>query len=270
MYLRKESTCWKSGRYLRNSCPSSPQNQPVKNHPASRPSPFLALLLAFLLAMPCWACAADKAFKTDPGTVALWNFGEGSEDTSADEASTSIELRPQKGADQEPPRVVDGKFGKALFFPGAASLIGSKRMPIETPEQVTLEVWLKLDPEGENTNRGVFQYMRYGECGFRMGINPSGRVDWLTEDGTKEIGVTGNVRLPSDEWVHVAGTYDGTTMRIFINGEQDSEKPVAGGNPQGQAPVFVGVVSAGPPPYFRGTIQAIRISNVALTKFDLK
>ena len=227
-------------------------------------------MLVSLLAIPCCAFAADKAFQAGPNNVALWNFGEGSADSTADEASTGIELRPQKGTDMQPPQEVEGKFGKALFFPGGASLAGVKGGPIDTPEQVTLEVWLKLDPEGENTSRGVFQYMRHTQCGFRMGINPRGRVDWLTEDGTKEVGVTSNFTLPSDDWVHVAGTYDGKVMRIFINGEQDCEKPVEGGNPQGQLPVFVGTISAEGPPCFRGTIQAIRISNVALTKFDLQ
>lgn len=102
-----------------------------------------------------------------------------------------------------------------------------------------------------------------------MSVDRHGRVVWMAQNSEREVAMTSNSVLSPDEWVHVAGTYDGGNMRVFINGELDSEKPVVGVNPQGEPPLYVGTISGGTPPYFRGTIQAIRISNVALTKFDL-
>lgn len=229
-----------------------------------------SFLFVLLLAMSSGAYASDTAFQAGDHTVALWNFGEGSAGTALDQDRSGMVLEPQSNENQEPLQEVDGKFGKALFFPGNASLISVSGGPVATPDQVTLEVWMKLDSAGESTVRGVFQHMQHGLCGFRMEVDSRGYLIWMTQDGTQEVSLTSTLVVPPDEWVHVAGTYDGTAMRIFINGEQDSELPVENINPQGSGPLYVGLTSSNPPPYFRGAIQAIRISDVALTNFDLK
>jgi hypothetical protein len=232
-------------------------------------NPFLIQLLVPLLALSCYASEADNAFKVDTNTVALWNFGEGSAEGTGDEASSGIEFRPYPGENAVPLEEVDGKFGKALFFPGNAALIGTEGPVVETPEEVTLEIWMKLASEGENSSRGVFQYAAHSTSGFRMAIGISGHLSWMIQDGTKEVGVDTRAPLPVDEWMHIAGTYDGFTMKIYINGVLDAEMLIEGGNPQGLGPPIVGMISAEGPPYFRGAIEAIRISNVALTTFDI-
>lgn len=233
-----------------------------------RISTTLALLAAAALGLSN-SRASDQAFKVTGTTAALWNFGPGSAGGVADEASTGIELAPRQEGSDQPLQEVEGKFGKALFFPGNAALSGTKGT-IDTPKEVTLEVWIKLDQDGDNTNRGIFQYAGYAESGFRLDIGADGLLAWLIEDGSKEIALHSTLKVPLDEWVHVAGTYDGATMKIYINGELDAEKAVEGANPQGTGSPLVGLISAEGPPYFRGAIQAIRISNVALTEFDIK
>lgn len=142
----------------------------MKNHFCAS----VVLLSALLLAAPHDVHAEEKAFRAGPQTVALWNFGGTSSEGAVDEGYSGINLVPWTGENLEPPQVVEGKVGSALFFPGNAALIRSTGGgEIETPDKVTLEVWMKLDPAGGHTTRGIFQYMRYQECGFRMGGNPS-------------------------------------------------------------------------------------------------
>ena len=76
-------------------------------------------------------------------------------------------------------------------------------------------------------------------------------------------------------WHHVAATYDGTNMKLFIDGVQDAIKPVSNLMPDTNHQLQIGgnygsSVTAGGAGYFKGSLDEIRISNVARTSFTSK
>lgn len=228
-----------------------------------------ALLLGAMLP----ACLAGPAFTADDSTVALWNFDEGEGDVLKDGGPAGIDLvfREQTN-DRALPEWTDGKFGKALHFPGGASLRvqNTKVGIIDTPEEVTLEAWIRLIPQETPSGRAIFQHASMGKAGFRMFVNVRNKIDWSIVGGDgKEIGAHGVQVLPENEWIHVAGTYDGTHLRIYVNGLLDAEHLVEGGVIQREELVAttVGIAQSGDLPYFVGDIDAIRISNKARTDF---
>lgn len=215
--------------------------------------------------------AAENPFKVEKNTVALWVFDQGEGGKTEDLAQSGISFEAKLNHTEEwqevPATMAEGKFGKALFFSGTSALVGSPGGTIETPEKVTLEVWLKIDPQSEGVTRGIFEYMAHDRAGYRMMVLANGYLNWNLHNGTQEVPLRSMTKVPVDEWVHLAGTYDGATMKIFINGELDAEIVVDDGVPQGVGKPFVGFISAGGGPYFRGIIEAVRISNEALTEF---
>jgi len=73
-------------------------------------------------------------------------------------------------------------------------------------------------------------------------------------------------------WRHVAATYDGTTMKIFINGVQDASNNISLSIPNSTRPLLIGTGYGGreqgkPRSYFKGTLDEIRVSNIARTNF---
>lgn len=67
-------------------------------------------------------------------------------------------------------------------------------------------------------------------------------------------------------WHHIAATYDGTTMRIFIDGALDSSITASRSIPDSNHAVLIGTTYAGrefgkPQGYFEGMLDEIRISN---------
>ena len=92
---------------------------------------------------------------------------------------------------------------------------------------------------------------------------------------------SGLIPLPSGEWSHLAATYDGTVIRTFLNGAQQSETPASGTIPNlGDAfpdactyspeeGVPSGVFGLGLGNGFEGGIRQLRIWNRALTRSEI-
>ncbi|MFN0145376.1 MAG: Ig-like domain-containing protein [Dehalococcoidia bacterium] len=80
-----------------------------------------------------------------------------------------------------------------------------------------------------------------------------------TATGTFRTIITGN--FPLNQWYHVAATYDGTTMRLFVNGVQQGTGLAATGAIDSTAAVFMGATSA-TAGRFPGLLDEVRLSNM--------
>ena len=84
--------------------------------------------------------------------------------------------------------------------------------------------------------------------------------------------VNSSVSSHDNEWHHIAATYDGATMKLFIDGEQNAATPASAIILDNSLPLYIGSTygsggrgeSQG---YLKGGIDEVRISNVARTGF---
>ncbi len=70
-------------------------------------------------------------------------------------------------------------------------------------------------------------------------------------------------------WTHVAFTYDGATMRVFINGTQVASRAQTGTIQSSSSPLWIGANQ----PYgefFNGLIDEARVYNRALTQAEIQ
>ncbi|MEO6761561.1 MAG: LamG-like jellyroll fold domain-containing protein [Candidatus Saccharimonadales bacterium] len=75
-------------------------------------------------------------------------------------------------------------------------------------------------------------------------------------------------------WHHIAATYDGSTMKIYIDGTLDASKSATVSMPQSGLPLLIGTSYGGreygkPASYFDGKIDELRISDIARTNFTI-
>ena len=154
--------------------------------------------------------------------------------------------------------------------------------PSGTPlNQLTVEAWIKPDTLFTQFPQKVI-WDDFGNPGVALIILEDGRVEWIISTATDPgLGIrlaAGKVVFDPDQWQHVAGIYDGTQLRIFINGQDTCASVATSGgiqdnstvHPPNLAPIGIGAdnVSIGFLG-FDGRIDELRVFPVALDRTEL-
>lgn len=130
---------------------------------------------------------------------------------------------------------------------------------------VTLEGWVNLESSG--TFRTIVGNYNSG-MQFLLRID-GGLPRFWVDNGGGFKNVTGTSTIPVGTWTHIAGTWDGTTMKVFVNGILEGSLPTTGAFPTVSNSVRVGGSINGSE-YMDGLIDDVRIWNIARTDADIK
>ena len=79
----------------------------------------------------------------------------------------------------------------------------------------------------------------------------------------------GTAGVAVNTWTHLAGTYDGATLRLYVNGVQISSRAQTGAMTVSTSPLQIGGDSVYGQ-YFQGTIDEIRVYNRALSAAEMQ
>ena len=147
-----------------------------------------------------------------------------------------------------------GRFGKALTFGGSGSLV---QVPdansLDLSTGMTLEAW--VFPTGGSGWRDVIYKGGASDTYFLEGSSDSGPPAAGGAWGRRAVRVAA---LPLNVWSHLAGTYDGTSLRLYVNGVQVATRATSGSIPGSSGPLTIG----GDLAYgqnFQGRIDEVRI-----------
>lgn len=180
------------------------------------------------------------------------------------------------------PVLTIGRFGKALKFDGIDDYIDAGKGAIsDTNDRITIEAWINPAISQEKCwdnvsgNFGVLSeasspeqstnwswHLRFGApgggcyLGYQFNGNPYGNR-WIT---IKQ-------NLTSGQWYHIAGTFDGTHVNSYLNGElKDTNKitSIRGNHNK----LMIGNDGWGN--LFNGKIDEVRIHNRALDPEEIK
>ena len=75
--------------------------------------------------------------------------------------------------------------------------------------------------------------------------------------------------MPLNTWTFLTATYDGATLRLYVNGTQVSSKAVTGSMPNSSGVLRIGGNSVWGE-YFAGLIDNIRVYNRALSVTEIQ
>jgi hypothetical protein len=123
------------------------------------------------------------------------------------------------------------------------------------------------DSKGFNMNYGI--WMTDDET-IRAGFEDSFGVPYVVESPGFKESVSPNL-YNLYEWHYVVVTYDGSLLKLYIDGVQIANELVFGATPDntGTQPVRVGANSAAPDGFFIGHVDEVRIWNRTLTDSEI-
>ena len=111
----------------------------------------------------------------------------------------------------------------------------------------------------------IVSYKENTFCGFVLALESQRPKFWVRVGSTWQYTTTAGSEVPLNQWVHLAGTYDGKTIRLYRNGLQVATKAAAGAMTQCTDTTAIGSHNLGGVHFFPGAIDQVRVYGHALT-----
>ena len=218
---------------------------------------FLVLLASLLI-----IANLGVANVAEEGLVAYWPFDEGTGKTAEDVTGNGHD-----GKFAGAPKWVDGKFGTALEFDGEEDhVVVADDAALAIEENITFMAW--FSPGDVLTSRRLMVKNNSIFVIFDFGNKDS--IDFLVKpDNTFAESTTTDWKV--GEWYHFAGTFDGKTMKVYVNGKLEGEAannvPIAPSDLE----LWIGGDDFGrPTDFFPGTIDEVRLYEKTLTEAEIQ
>ncbi|MDY6989584.1 MAG: LamG-like jellyroll fold domain-containing protein [Thermodesulfobacteriota bacterium] len=226
----------------------------VSSRMKSGPFPFLLTVLSLflLVALPFSAAAV--------GLQAHWALDDGSGFVASDASGNGNDGWLTNG-----PVWTEGQVNGAVALDGHDDHIAVSAAPLEmeTWGEITLAAWVQNSVGTGAGTDDIVSWWRWNgypcsDCSFVLTHHRSNRY-FFEIKGTSISGGT-----VSTAWTHVTATYDGSMIRLYINGSGVASAPYSNGLPHSSGGLIIGGQADGSN-FFNGLIDEVRVYDHALT-----
>jgi gliding motility-associated-like protein len=170
-------------------------------------------------------------------------------------------------------------FGNALNFDGVDDYLVLDNVGTNTAFQFanttnyTLEAWVNRSAVS-SANATIISKQNGGVAGnYTLAISPTG-VPYVSREYSPWA-VSATTSLPLNEWHHIAGVFDGSSLKIYIDGVLNNSVAASGNiTPSSVTAIKVAIgckyTYSSPSEFFKGNIDEARIWNLARTATQIR
>jgi hypothetical protein len=205
-----------------------------------------------------------------PSPVAYWSFNEGSGTAATDSQANNV-LTLRNGSASS----AAGKFGTGLLLDGVddrADAPNSTSLNV-SGSAISVAAWIKLD--SQNTwqqilvkikESGAFTapYFAWHLFGGHASATQWTPMFQVVNSVQTSANASSSAAVNYGEWAHVVGVYDGSNVRIYVNGVERGSSALTGTILSYNQPLYVGAHGM-PGEFAKGVIDEVRIYSQALT-----
>jgi hypothetical protein len=219
--------------------------------------------MLMLLLAHNYQLGAQQAVVGQPGVVAAYGFEEGSGTTTADSTGNG-----STGTLASTVWSANGRYGNGLTFNGTSSRVNvADSGMLDFTIGMTLEAW--VNPTNLSNWRTVVIKETSGGLAYALYASDGSRPAVYINTGGGDIGLTGPTALPTNTWTHLATTFDGATLRLFVDGVQVASRAATGALLTSASPLRIGG-NAVWGEYFAGDLDEVRLYGRALSAAEIQ
>lgn len=200
---------------------------------------------------------AGREINIPPALVSYWHFDENSGTVINDQNGTNTGTT---GATEW----VQGVSQSALAFNGTSSTVVIPNSPSLNilSNTISQSLWFALPDDGVG---GAFMFHN---TKYIIRINSTGRLTFAVYVPTwMEVTTDYADRIIDNNWHHLVTTYDGSTLKIYVDGVLKKSAPATGNLKTTTANLILGNQSS--VNFFRGNIDEVAVFNRALTQEEV-
>ncbi len=195
------------------------------------------------------------------GLVSYWTLDK---DTIKKEAKDIMEKNDAKVVGN--PKLVPGKIKEALYFTPSDYLEVQSNDELNFIKGFTIDTWVKGDNKPDNSGAKISQWFSKGD---NYQLNWDHDNDTYQSVATRMTGgwlIVAQIQEPlqAQEWYHIAGTWNGRSLKIYLNGNLSKTRNWAGSSELNNSPLIIGG------PSFTGTVDEVKLYNRALTDEEIE
>jgi hypothetical protein len=196
-----------------------------------------------------------------PVLVGHWKLDNNAQDSSGNGNNGTLSGGPTY--------VAAGRIGAALSLDGTDDYVDcGNDASLNITDTITLSAWINPADVGNAEHN---PYVAKGDTSYSLKHHTSNYIQFVLYRGGTWYTANGPV-LTSDvngSWHHVAGTYDGTQMKFYMDGQVVASRLVTLTFDQVTYNVQIGHDSQNTDRYYRGDIDDVRIYHGALPKSEV-
>jgi hypothetical protein len=167
------------------------------------------------------------------------------------------------------PTLTTGTAGNALTFNKSNYLLVNNAPELNPSNQITIAAWIK--PSSTGTQYVIKKGRQDQTNGYEISLSSDGKVFVRFNQASSgdAFRVNSTANYPTNgTWMHVAATYDGQTIKLYINGVLQASKNASFQIAANNLPLAIGAQDDG---YrgFAGAIDGVRFYNRALTAAEI-
>jgi hypothetical protein len=177
------------------------------------------------------------------GLVGYWRLDDPAGSPSARDWSGWGNDGTLVGLDPSTAWVAGGPEGRALSPQAKGYVNVAPSTSIDSiTDQVTVAAWIYLDTAVTDYATTISRQIGAGyEQHYHLSVNsPQDAALFITTSTAGKIFISSPMTVPLQTWVHLAGTYDGTTARLYVNGVEVNSAAESGPFAAETNPVVLG------------------------------
>jgi hypothetical protein len=204
----------------------------------------------------------------DSAPVSYWRLGEAS-GTSAADVRGSNPGTYQNGAVLAQPGVLAGDADTSTSFDGSNDYVSVADSPsVSITGPFTLEAWINTTSSSQQAIIEKYSYPWYHGYVLRL---QGGKVVAYTLGSTNaDESVSGATTVSLNTWHHVAGVFDGSTLKVYLDGVQDGTASVVYAPDDGPDVLKIGARGDDATVTFSGRLDDAAVYNRALSATEIK